>query len=85
MDRPQGMQALWGGSIRLSWVGKTTGETIERGGIGMTNQNKAHAVNVGSVYKPIGKSGLINVASNGAIINHFSADETGNLGKAAAL
>ena len=45
----------------------------------MTNQNKAHAVNVGSVYKPMGKSGLINVASDGAIINHFSADATGNL------
>ena len=44
----------------------------------MTNQNKAHAVNVGSVYKPMGKSGLINVASDGAIINHFSADVTGN-------
>lgn len=44
----------------------------------MTNQNKAHAVNVGSVYKPTGKSGLINVASDGAIINHFSADATGN-------
>ena len=44
----------------------------------MTNQNKAHAVNVGSVYKPIGKSGLINVASDSAIINHFSADVTGN-------
>ena len=51
----------------------------------MSNQNKAHAVNVGSVYKPMGKSGLINVASDGAIINHFSADETGNLGKAVAL
>jgi hypothetical protein len=44
----------------------------------MTNQNKAHAVNVGSVYKPIGKSGLINVASDGAIINHFGTDATGN-------
>ena len=38
----------------------------------MTNQNKAHAVNVGSVYKPNGKSGLINVASDDAIINHFT-------------
>ena len=44
----------------------------------MTNQNKAHAVNVGSVYKPMGKSGLINVASDGAIINHFGTDATGN-------
>lgn len=44
----------------------------------MTNQNKAHAVNVGSVYKPTGKSGLMIVASDGAIINHFSADATGN-------
>ena len=44
----------------------------------MNNQNKAHAVNVGSVYKPNGKSGLINVVSDGAIINHFGADATGN-------
>ena len=44
----------------------------------MTNQNKTHAVNVGSVYKPNGKSGLNNIASDGAIINHFGADATGN-------
>ena len=45
----------------------------------MTNQNKAHAVSVGSVYKPMGKSGLINIANDKRIINHFSADATGNL------
>ena len=44
----------------------------------MTNQNKTHAVNVGSVYKPNGKSGLNNAVSDGAIINHFGADATGN-------
>ena len=39
----------------------------------MTNdQNKAHAVNVGSVYKPNDKSGLICVANDGAIISHFT-------------
>ena len=45
----------------------------------MTNQNKAHAVNVGSVYKPMGKNGSMIVANDSAIINHFCTDATGNL------
>ena len=45
----------------------------------MSNQNKTHAVNVGSVYKPMGKNGSMIVANDSAIINHFCTDATGNL------
>ena len=44
----------------------------------MTNQNKAHAVNVGSVYKPVGKTDLNCVENDGVIINRFCTDATGN-------
>ncbi len=42
----------------------------------MTNQNKAHAVNVGSVLnQPTRESGLMIVANDGAIIDYFSQYE----------
>ena len=51
----------------------------------MSNQNKAHAVNVGSAYKPMGKSGLINVASDGSIINQLARMQQGDLNHAVGV